>query len=325
MDSSTVEPASMVLLLLAWPLVQNLLTIIKPKSKYTFYSIMIGSTGGMALGTFCYGPVSGPIRISNWLAFSLDTSSWSFVILIYLCWSLTLVYSMGYVAAHFATKAETFHRFMSATLALSVGAGMADNFFTLIVFYAASIPTIVPLLSLRNNEASSRAAKFYIHSTIWPFVLIAIPAICLNFPLNVPFESIHIQQLGWSHLRASIVLALIVVGFSKSCVAPFHLWLPRTAAAPAPVTAMIHSVAAVQVAIIALFKIAKHVYGVELLSELSNHFFETGWLVYLWGVVSRRRRFTRQVAPVLGRLTRKVELTGDCLLDSRRRLLPRCR
>ncbi len=244
---------------------------------------MIGSTFGMALATFCYGPVSGSIQISNWVAFSLDTPSWIFVILIYLCWSLTLVYSMGYLTAQLATKAEAFHRFMSATLALSIGAGMADNFFTLLFFYVASIPTIIPLLLLRVNETSSRAARIYIHSTIWPALLIAVPAICLNFPMDVPFESIHLQQLGWSHQRSSLVLALIVIGFSKNCIAPFHLWLPRTSVAAAPVTAMIHSVAAVQVASIALFKIGKHVYGVELLNDLSNHFLETGWLVFLCG------------------------------------------
>jgi hypothetical protein len=43
------------------------------------------------------------------------------------------------------------------------------------------------------------------------------------------------------------------------------------------------------------------------------------------GVVSLRHRFTRQVDRVLGRSTRKVEWTGDLLLSSRRRLLPRCR
>lgn len=283
MNMPTIEPASMALLLLAWPLILNLLTIIKPKSKYTFYAIMIGSTSAMALATFYYGPVSGSIRISNWIVFSLDTSSWIFVILIYTCWSMTLIYSMGYIAAQFSSNAETFHRFMSATIGLSIGAGMADNFFTLLFFYTASIPTIVPLLLLRKNEASSRAAKVYIRSTIWPALLIAIPVISLNFPLDVPFECIHIQELGWSHQKASIVLALIVIGFSKNCVAPFHLWLPQTSIAPAPVTAMIHSVAAVQVASIALFKIGKHVYGVEYLSDLSNHFFDTGWLTYLCG------------------------------------------
>ncbi|MGL4514842.1 MAG: proton-conducting transporter membrane subunit [Lacipirellulaceae bacterium] len=277
------EPASMALLVLVWPLVLNLLSIVKTRSTYTFYALMISSTAGVALGTFLYGPVSGSIRISNWIAFSLDTPSWVFVILIYLCWSMTLVYCMGYVRAHFATKAETFHRFMCATLALSIGAGMADNFFTLIIFYLASIPTIVPLIAIRDDEESWRAAKFYIHSTIWPALFIAVPAIALNFPLATSFESIHIDQLGWSHQRSAIVLALIIVGLSKNCIAPFHLWLPRSSIAPAPVTAMIHSVAAVQVASIALFKIAIHVYGVDLLSELNNHFFQTGWLIYLCG------------------------------------------
>jgi multicomponent Na+:H+ antiporter subunit D len=282
-DTSLIEPASMALLLLTWPLVLNLITIIKPESKAAFYTLMIGSAAGLAVATFCYGPVTGSIRISNWVAFSLDRSSWIFVILIYLCWSMTLVYSIGYLSVHFREKADTFHRFMSATLSLSIGAGMADNFFTLLFFYLASIPAIIPLLSLRNNEATRRAVSIYVHSTIWPALLIAIPVIAFNFPLHVPFEEIHIEQMGWSHQRSAFVLAFIVIGLSKNCVAPFHLWLPRTSIAAAPVTGMIHSVAAVQVASIALFKIAKHVYGVELLSDLSNHFFETGWLIYLCG------------------------------------------
>jgi multicomponent Na+:H+ antiporter subunit D len=46
---------------------------------------------------------------------------------------------------------------------------------------------------------------------------------------------------------------------------------------------MIHSVASVQIGSIVLFKIAKHVYGTELLSDLCDHFLETGWLLYLCG------------------------------------------
>ncbi|MDX1964738.1 MAG: proton-conducting transporter membrane subunit [Pirellulales bacterium] len=278
-----IEPASMALLLLSWPIALNLLSIIKTKSKRTFYTISIGSTTGMALATFFYGPVTEPIRISNWVVFSLDKPSWLFIILIYMCWAMTLVYCMGYISAQFSQKAETFHRFMSATLGLSIGAGMADNFFTLLVFYFAAIPTIVPLISLRDNEASRQAARFYVLSTLWPMLLLALPAIVFNFPLDVPFEQIHITKFGWSHERSALVLAMIIIGLSKNCIAPFHLWLPRSSIAPAPVTALIHSVAAVQVASIALLKIAKHVYGFELLSDMCNHFWETGWLLYLCG------------------------------------------
>jgi multicomponent Na+:H+ antiporter subunit D len=172
---------------------------------------------------------------------------------------------------------------MSATLGLSIGAGIANNFFTLLLFYLAAIPTIYPLIALRQDEASRRGAQFYLYSTFWPAVLIALPTICWNFPLDTPFEQIHIQGLGWSHARAALVLALLIIGFSKNCVAPFHLWLPRSSVAAAPVTALIHSVAAVQVSCIALLKIAKYVYGLELLSDLCDHLFETGWLLYLCG------------------------------------------
>lgn len=103
-------------------------------------------------------------------------------------------------------------------------------------------------------------------------LLIVLPVVAWNFPLGTPFEQISITDYGWSHGKASIILALIIVGLSKNCVAPFHLWLPTVSIAPAPVTAMIHSVASVQVGSIVLFKIAKYVYGMELLRELSDHF-----------------------------------------------------
>lgn len=286
MLNSFVDPASMTLLLLAWPLVLNLLTVIKIKSKCAFYTISILSTASMACVTFAYGPVSDSIGIGNWVSLTLDRYSWIFVILVYACWCITQIYSIGYVTAQLSARAESYHRYMNATLSLVIGAGMSDNFLTLLFFYIASILTIVPLLTLRDGDIENRAVRCYLHSTVWPVLLIAVPVIALSFPMGTPFELIHIQNLGWSHARSSIVLALIVVGLSKNCVAPFHLWLPRTSVAPAPVTAMIHSVASVQVGSVALFKIGKYVYGTELLSDLCDHIFETGWLLYLCGFTS---------------------------------------
>jgi multicomponent Na+:H+ antiporter subunit D len=286
MDKSFLDPVSMALLLLTWPLLLNLLTIAKTKFKSSFYALSILSTGGMAFAAFSYGPTDAPIRLGRWISFSLDSSSWMFVIVIYTCWCMTLLYSIGYIKSHLSLKAESFHRYMNATLGFAIGAGMANNFFTLLFFYCASILTIVPLLTLRGDEPASRAAKFYIHSVLWPVLLIALPAIALNFPLDASFDSISIQQLGWSHGKASLILALIVIGLSTNCVAPFHLWLPRTSIAPAPVTAMIHSVASVQVGSVALLKVGKHVYGEPLLGEFCGRFGDTGWLLYLCGFTS---------------------------------------
>jgi formate hydrogenlyase subunit 3/multisubunit Na+/H+ antiporter MnhD subunit len=124
MDHTLVEPASMALLLLAVPMILNLFTIIKSRSKFLFYAMMISTSAGLAIGTFLYGPVSEPIRVSRWIVLSLDRPAWLFVILVYLCWSITLLYCMGYLSSHISQKAETFHRFLSATLGLSIAAGM---------------------------------------------------------------------------------------------------------------------------------------------------------------------------------------------------------
>jgi multicomponent Na+:H+ antiporter subunit D len=168
-------------------------------------------------------------------------------------------------------------------MGLSIGAGLAGNFFTLIFFYTASIPTIIPLIQIRGDDISRAAARYYFRATFLPAIGIIIPTVVILFPADVPFQDLHIRAMGWSHTKASLALALLVVGFSKNCVAPFHLWLPNSAVAPAPITALIHSVAAVQTASIALFKVAKHTYGEELLQDLSDHIFETGWLIYLCG------------------------------------------
>lgn len=135
MVRAILDPTSMALLLLAWPLILNLLTIIKSKSKLSFYLISILSTACIAAIAILHGPESGSIRLGNWISFSLDRSSWMFVIVVYLCWSVTLLYSLGYISAHLSNQAEAFHKYMNATVALSVGAGLSDNFFTLLFLH----------------------------------------------------------------------------------------------------------------------------------------------------------------------------------------------
>jgi multicomponent Na+:H+ antiporter subunit D len=270
-------------LILFMPLLVGFLTPLKRVNKVLFYAVAVAICSSMAYGTWLLPPSVEPIRLSEYFVFTLDRTSWIFVILVYLCWSLTLLYSADYVRYQFAEKAERFHRLMSLTITLALGAGTAGNFFTLLFFYLLSIPVIYPLITIRQEPASWEAGKFYLKNTLIPTLLIVVPTVLYAFPLFTPFRQFSVEQLGWSPAQASFFLALLVIGFSKNCVAPFHLWLPRSAVAPAPVTALVHSVAAVQTATIALLKIAKYVYGEEYLAGLSDHIFETGWLIYLCG------------------------------------------
>jgi len=85
---------------------------------------------------------------------------------------------------------------------------------------------------------------------------------------------------------AALCLVLFVIGISKNSVMPFHTWLPKTMSAPAPVSALIHSVAAVKSGVIVMTKIAVYVYGLDFLRSLTSDFLTGGWLIYLCGITS---------------------------------------
>ncbi len=265
------------------PFLVALLTPLKHNNKTLFYILaLLVPTASLCLLFFQgYGPEF--LLVNRLFVFELDHFSFIFVVLVNICWFLTIFYSSSYLRHHFQERSETFHRYLSASVALVTGAGLAGNFFTLVFFYLLSIPTIYPLIQIRGDSQSKYAGKFYLLSTLLPTLFIVIPTVTLAFPIFLPFDQFTMQSLGYSSKQASILLALLVIGFSKNCVVPFHGWLPASSVAPSPVTALVHSVAAVQTATIALLKITSTVYGQKYLTSLNDHFFETGWLTYLCG------------------------------------------
>ncbi len=283
MNLAFLDSRSIVIFLLTFPLVVGLVTPIKKRSKALFYGIATTIPVLNVFLLFHQGYGAGSLALSGMFVFSFDRFSWLFAVLVNACWALTLLYSSAYLRHQFQDRAEPFHRYLSATVSLVLGAGLAGNFFTLVFFYVLSIPVIYPMIILRNDGESRWAGRMYFLSTFLPAMLLACPTVFLSFPAFAPFDQFTIQSLGYGPTHASLILGLLIIGFSKNCVAPFHMWLPYSAVAPTPVTALIHSVASVQTATIALLKITSQVYGDGYLASLNDHFLETGWITYLCG------------------------------------------
>jgi multicomponent Na+:H+ antiporter subunit D len=55
----------------------------------------------------------------------------------------------------------------------------------------------------------------------------------------------------------------------KAAIVPFHGWLPKAMAAPAPVSALLHAVAVVKAGAFGIVRIIYDVYGIERVAELS--------------------------------------------------------
>lgn len=222
------------------------------------------------------------------VVFLADKYSCLFAIIVNFAWLVTTIYSYSFIKYGFQEKAREFHFFLSLALTMVLATGFAGNMMTLFVFYIASIPFIYPLITLRATKEAKQAGKIYLQSTLIPALVIFLPATLLiyrelghfDFGDAIPDNLIH------QPIFASILLAMFIIGMSKNCVIPFNNWLPRTMLAPAPISALIHSVAAVKSGSIALIKIAVYVYGLEFLHKLSSKPYLAGSLTYLCGITA---------------------------------------
>ena len=79
---------------------------------------------------------------------------------------------------------------------------------------------------------------------------------------------------------------MLILGLAKNATFPFHNWLPSNNTAPAPVSALVHSVGTVKTASIAMIKITVYMFNIEYIRSLTDSFFTGGWLVFLCGLTA---------------------------------------
>jgi multicomponent Na+:H+ antiporter subunit D len=66
----------------------------------------------------------------------------------------------------------------------------------------------------------------------------------------------------------TVLLLMLVLGFAKVGIMPFHSWLPAAMVAPTPVSALLHAVAVVKVGAFSVLRVLTGVFGVSLLINL---------------------------------------------------------
>jgi multicomponent Na+:H+ antiporter subunit D len=158
------------------------------------------------------------------------------------------------------------------------------------VFYCLAIPIIHQLIRLTNRKVTNLSANFFLKQTLLPAIFILLPAIMYTYYLtgNLTFFSKHLT-LGALEVNPIIgggLLMAFLVGFAMNSVFPFHTWLPRTYPTPAPVSTVIHTVAGVKTASIAIVKIVVYIFGLDYVRELSSHLFTGGYIVYICGITA---------------------------------------
>jgi multicomponent Na+:H+ antiporter subunit A len=181
------------------------------------------------------------------LTFSLDGLSLVFALLITGIGALVVLYSGGYAKA---SKAVRLLPLLLAFMGSMLGLVLAGNLLVLAVFWSLTSLTSFLLIGLdREDPLAIGAARQALLITV-AGELAMLGGIVLLGETAGTYEIAEIfaagETLREDPLFPAMFLLILVGAITKSAQAPFHFWLPNAMAAPAPVSAYLHSATMVQ-------------------------------------------------------------------------------
>jgi multicomponent Na+:H+ antiporter subunit D len=208
------------------------------------------------------------------VSFRADSFSMIFALVASFLWTVTVVYSMGYMRGLHEHEQTRFNACFALALFGSIGCAFSDNLFTLYLFYEVVSISTYPLVAHHQDQEGYDSGKkylVYLVTTVKGMVLPAMAGIyfltgTLDFADNI---QTGILSAGSDRLLVTILYICCLLGFAKNAIMPFHNWLPSAMVAPTPVSALLHAVAVVKVGVFSTSRVMLYVFGVNLMDEFN--------------------------------------------------------
>ena len=189
-----------------------------------------------------------------------------FVGLSALLWLVTTVYAVGYLED--SPHRSRFFGFFSICVTATVGAALAGNLLTFLVFYEMLTLSTYPLIVHRETDEARRAGRVYLAYTLTGGILATVGAVWLytvTGTLEFAPGGIVAPFIDDNARTLSGVFVVLVTGIGvKAALVPLHGWLPRAMIAPVPVSALLHAVAVVKIGAFGLMRIVFSIYGIDV-------------------------------------------------------------
>ena len=193
-------------------------------------------------------------------------------------WILNSLYSIGYMRGANEKNQTRFYICFAIAISGAMGVAMADNLFSLFVFYEVLTLSTFPLVAHKGDAKATRGARIYLltlMSTSIGFLLVAIVwTYAATGELGFVQGGILEGRVGPG--VAGAMLVLYMFGIGKAALMPFHFWLPNAMVAPTPVSALLHAVAVVKAGVFCVLKVAVYVFGADFLAEATTTDFLLG-------------------------------------------------
>jgi multicomponent Na+:H+ antiporter subunit D len=183
-------------------------------------------------------------------------------------WIVTVFYSMGYMRGLHEHAQTRFNACFALALFGAVGCAFADNLFTLYLFYEIVSVSTYPLVAHHQDAEGYEGGRKYLTYLTATAKGMVLPAIILTYVACGTLDFSDNIRTGIfppdaSRLLVTVTYALLILGFAKNGVMPFHNWLPGAMVAPTPVSALLHAVAVVKVGVFSTTRVMLFVFGVD--------------------------------------------------------------
>jgi multicomponent Na+:H+ antiporter subunit D len=204
------------------------------------------------------------------IKFRVDAMGMLFALVSSSLWIVTSAYSIGYMRGLNEHSQTRYFCYFALALSATVGVAFSANLLTLYLFYEMLSFATYPLVTHhQDKEARSSGRKYllYIVGTSIGFVLPAM-LICYHLTGTLEFANQGFLAGTGSKTLMVFLMVLLIFGFAKVAIMPFHSWLPAAMVAPTPVSALLHAVAVVKVGAFSVLRVITGVFGSELLLSL---------------------------------------------------------
>jgi len=186
-------------------------------------------------------------------------------------WILTSAYSIGYMRSLKEHSQTRYFAFFAISLSATIGVAFSANLLTMYLFYEILSFATYPLVTHHQDEEAKKSGRKYLTYIVGASIGLALPGMLIVFAKTGTLEFADQGVFNGSESSGTILflLILLVMGFAKSGIMPFHSWLPAAMVAPTPVSALLHAVAVVKVGVFCILRVITGIFGTNLLATLN--------------------------------------------------------
>jgi multicomponent Na+:H+ antiporter subunit D len=205
------------------------------------------------------------------IKFRVDAFGMLFALVSSSLWIVTSAYSIGYMRGLKEHSQTRYFCFFALALSATVGVAFSANLLTLYLFYEMLSFATYPLVTHHQDREARSSGRKYLLYIVGTSIAFVLPAMLISYSLAGTLDFARQGFLAGTGSKELITLlvVMIIFGFAKAGIMPFHSWLPAAMVAPTPVSALLHAVAVVKVGVFSIVRVLTGVFGIDLLRSLN--------------------------------------------------------